>query len=97
VFRGSTIARNLHRLCEIRDAEDNMPAVNAIKALMGIDDEQTNKQNVPSAGVTIRIVNVATQPQHEQTNKIPTRYLETETANEINNDHVITNNISDER
>jgi hypothetical protein len=64
VLRVSHSARNIHRLCEIRDAENNMPAVNAIKALELIGDEQTNKPNVPSAGITIRIVNVATPPQH---------------------------------
>jgi hypothetical protein len=70
VFRASTTARNLHRLCQIRDAANNMPAVNAIKALELIDDEQTNNKQTASPGVTIRIVNVATQPQHEQTNKV---------------------------
>src|SRR6516225_10645702 len=69
VFRASTTARNIHRLCEIRDAENNMPAVNAIKALEQLGDEQTNnKQTNATPGVTIRIVNIATQPQHEQTN-----------------------------
>jgi hypothetical protein len=68
VFRASTTARNLHRLCEIRDADNNMPAVNAIKALELINDEQINKPNTASPGVTIRIVNVAAAPvQHEQT------------------------------
>ena len=68
VFRASTTARNIHRLCEIRDAENNMPAVNAIKALEMIGDEQTTNKQTASPGVTIRIVNVtATQPQHELT------------------------------
>jgi hypothetical protein len=68
VFRASTTARNLHRLCEIRDADNNMPAVNAIKALELINDEQTNTKQTTSPGVTIRIVNVAATPaQHEQT------------------------------
>jgi hypothetical protein len=68
VFRASTTARNIHRLCEIRDAENNMPAVNAIKALEMIGDEQTTTKQTTSPGVTIRIVNVtATQPQHELT------------------------------
>ena len=61
--------KNFHRLCEIADAENNMPAVNAIKALEQLSDEQTNKPNTASPGVTIRIVNIAAQPQHEQTNK----------------------------
>jgi hypothetical protein len=69
VLRSSTAARNIHRLCEIRDAENNMPAVNAIKTLMGIE-EQTNNKQTTSPGVSIRIVNLtATPAQHEQTNK----------------------------
>ena len=66
VLRNAHRARNIHRLAQIRDAEDNMPAVNAIKALEQLGDEQTNKPNAPSPGVTIRIVNVtATPAQHE--------------------------------
>ena len=70
VLRGSTTARNIHRLCEIRDAENNMPAVNAIKALEQLSDEQTNTKQTTSPGVTIRIVNIAAQPQHEQSSKL---------------------------
>ena len=76
VFRASTTARNILRLCQIRDAENNMPAVNAIKALEQLSDEQTNTKQTTSPGVTIRIVNVATQPQHEvvpeRTYSVPT-------------------------
>ena len=70
VLRGATTARNIHRLCEIRDAENNMPAVNAVRLLEQISDEQTNKPNSASPGVTIRILNIAAQPQHEQTSKL---------------------------
>lgn len=42
VLRGSAGARNIHRLCEIRDAADNMPAVNAIKALEQLGEERSN-------------------------------------------------------
>ena len=70
VLRGATTARNIHRLCEIRDAENNMPAVNAIKALEQLSDEQTNTKQTTSPGVTIRIVNIAAQPQHEQSSKL---------------------------
>jgi hypothetical protein len=69
VFRDLRRARNQQRLAEIADAENNMPAVNAIKALELINDEQTANKQQTTPGVTIRIVNVATQPQHEQTNK----------------------------
>ena len=84
--------KNFHRLCEIADAENNMPAVNAIKALEQLSDEQTNKPNTASPGVTIRIVNIAAQPQHEQTTKIPTAYLESEIVNDANDPHVTKNN-----
>jgi hypothetical protein len=70
VSRASTTARNILRLCEIRDAENNMPAVNAVRLLEQISDEQTNKPNSASPGVTIRILNIAAQPQHEQSNKL---------------------------
>jgi hypothetical protein len=68
VLRGARTARNFHRLCEIADAENNMPAVQAIRALEQISDEQTNTKQTTSPGVTIRIVNVSAAPaQHEQT------------------------------
>ena len=68
VLRGARGPRNFHRLCEIADADNNMPAVNAIKALEMIGDEQTTTKQTTSPGVTIRIVNVtATQPQRELT------------------------------
>jgi hypothetical protein len=59
VLRGARTPRNFHRLCEIADAENNMPAVNAIKALEQLSDEQTNTKQTTSPGVTIRIVNIA--------------------------------------
>jgi hypothetical protein len=81
VFRASTTARNIHRLCEIRDAENNMPAVNAIKTLMGIETEQTNnKQTLASPGVTIRIVNIATPTQHELAKSLPIIELDANNA-----------------
>jgi len=39
-----------------------MPAVNAIRALEQIGDEQTNRPNVPTPGISIRIVNVSSPP-----------------------------------
>jgi len=68
VFRDCRRARNYQRLAEIADAENNMPAVNAIKALMYEEMDQTNNKQTTSPGVTIRIVNVSATPQqHEQT------------------------------
>ena len=47
-------------MAAIADDQNNMPAVNAIKAMMGLELEQTNNKQTASPGVTIRIVNVAT-------------------------------------
>jgi hypothetical protein len=62
VLRAREGAANIHRLCEIRDAENNMPAVNAIKALELIGDEQTIRPNTPTPGISIRIVQVSSPP-----------------------------------
>jgi hypothetical protein len=65
VLRGSRAARNFHRLCEIADAENNMPAVQAIRALEQITEQTNNKQtNTPTPGITINIV-AATPAQHD--------------------------------
>jgi hypothetical protein len=62
VLRASTTAQNIHRLCQIRDADNNQPAVNAIKTLEMLDDEQTARPNTPSPGVVIRIVSLSSAP-----------------------------------
>jgi hypothetical protein len=68
VFRDCRRARNYQRLTEIADDQNNMPAVNAIKALLMDEYEQTTNKQTASPGVTIRIVNVSATPaQHEQT------------------------------
>src|SRR6516162_4204625 len=57
VLRARESPANIHRLCEIRDAADNMPAVNAIRALEQIGDEQQiNRPNTPTPGVIIRVL-----------------------------------------
>src|SRR6516164_639321 len=63
VLRARERPKNIHRLCEIRDAADNMPAVNAIKALEQIDAEAIGRPNTAAQtpGVVVRIINV-TQP-----------------------------------
>jgi hypothetical protein len=59
VFRDHVCAGNIRRLAQIRDAADNMPAVNAIKALEQLGDDEitgsTARQSLP--GVVIQIVN----------------------------------------
>jgi hypothetical protein len=64
VLRAAASGKNILRLCEIRDAENNMPAVNAIKVLEGLDEEQPwRTANAADArGVTIRIISI-TQPE----------------------------------
>lgn len=59
VLRASIAPRNIHRLVEIRDAADNMPAVQAIKALEQLGEEQGSRSPANGApGVTIRIITV---------------------------------------
>ena len=58
VLRTAQGPRNIHRLCQIRDAADNMPAVNAIKALEQLPDEAATRAGAGPVGVSIRIVNV---------------------------------------
>ena len=61
VLTQSERARDIRRLHEIRDAADNMPAINAIRTLIGMDSEggSINPGASPSPGVTIRIINQA--------------------------------------
>ena len=59
VLRTAQGPRNIHRLCEIRDAANNMPAVNAIKALEQLPEERVaGTSTAAPIGVSIRIVNV---------------------------------------
>jgi hypothetical protein len=62
VLRSRESAACIHRLCEIRDAADNMPAVQAIKTMMFDEYEQTNRPNTPTPGVSIRVVQVSSPP-----------------------------------
>jgi hypothetical protein len=55
VLRSRESPANIHRLCEIRDAANNLPAVNAIKVLEQIGDEQRITDTV-TPGICIRIV-----------------------------------------
>jgi hypothetical protein len=60
VLRTSARARNIHRLEEIRDAANNMPAVQAIKTLEQIDDVSTGTAAMQRApGLQIVITQVA--------------------------------------
>ena len=62
VLRDARAVQNHYRLCDIADAENNMPAVNAIKALEMLSDEQMSRPNTPTPGISIRIVQVASPP-----------------------------------
>jgi hypothetical protein len=60
VLRAGERATNIHRLCDIRDAADNMPAVNAVKALEQMDtDAIARPVGQASPGIVIRVLNVA--------------------------------------
>jgi len=81
VFRDCRRARNYQRLAAIADDQNNMPAVNAIKTMMGLELEQTNnKQTNASPGVTIRIVNIATPTQHDIAKSLPIIELDANNA-----------------
>jgi hypothetical protein len=57
VLRAGERPANIHRLCEIRDAADNMPAVNAIKTLEQLDAEAVARPaGQISPGIVIRFV-----------------------------------------
>lgn len=60
VLRAAASGKNILRLTEIRDAADNMPAVNAIKLLEELGDDHSQRGSGASAspGVTIRVVTV---------------------------------------
>ena len=63
VLRESERARNIRRLAEIRDAADNMPAVQAIKALEQMPDDVRDLSDPrQQPGITIRIINPTPAP-----------------------------------
>ena len=63
VLRSSEKARNIHRLVAIRDAANNMPAVQAIKALEQLEDIAVHSSNVQrNPGLQIVILQSATSP-----------------------------------
>lgn len=57
VLRSAEHPRSIHRLAQIRDKADNMPAVVAAKHLLETEQTNNNNSNATSPGVTIRIVN----------------------------------------
>jgi hypothetical protein len=61
VLRERESPANIHRLAEIRDAADNMPAVQAAKALMS-DESQPSSVNSGSPWLTIRVIAAPAAP-----------------------------------
>jgi hypothetical protein len=61
VLRAAASGKNILRLCQIRDAENNMPAVNAIKALEMLGDDEGLMRRATDAGpgISIRIVHLS--------------------------------------
>jgi hypothetical protein len=65
VFRAAASGKNILRLCQIRDAGDGQPAVNAIKTLELIGDAEDGlmrRATDAGPGISIRIVHQAPQP-----------------------------------
>jgi len=63
VLRVGERASNIHRLCAIRDAANNIPAVNAVKALEMIDSaEAMRPASQTSPGIVIKFITQAPQP-----------------------------------
>lgn len=64
VLRSSACGSNIHRLTQIRDAADNMPAVNAIRMLEQLGDEAGMSSAAMRAapGLTIVVVQAAAAP-----------------------------------
>jgi hypothetical protein len=57
VLRDARAPRNFHRLCEIADAADNLPAVHAIRALELLSEEATGRRSdTPTPGVVLNII-----------------------------------------
>jgi hypothetical protein len=59
VLRDSERPRNIHRLAEIRDAANNMPAVQAIRALEEMQDPVAGGKHSPTPGLVIHITGPA--------------------------------------
>jgi hypothetical protein len=62
VLRARESPASIHRLCEIRDAANNMPAVNAIRALEQIGDEQRIAADSTTPGICINIISPSAPP-----------------------------------
>jgi hypothetical protein len=63
VLRVGERASNIHRLCDIRDAANNMPAVNAVKALEQLDAESVARPTSQvTPGITLKFVTYSTPP-----------------------------------
>src|SRR6516164_5705692 len=68
VLRESERPRTFHRLTALRDQDENRnAAVAAAKALEMLDDVQTSRPNMPSPGVTIRVISVNALPPTSDT------------------------------
>lgn len=67
VLRTSERARNIHRAREIRDAENNMPAIHAIKYLDHVPDENASTSKGMAPGFVVQIVNVQQTAQPANT------------------------------
>lgn len=72
VLRAGERARNIHRLAQIRDAADNMPAVQAIGMLERMSDESAVRSSTSQStpGVVINVITHAlSAPERDVTPK----------------------------
>jgi hypothetical protein len=78
VLRARESPANIHRLCEIRDAADNMPAVNAIRALENLDEQSLTRHSsdLPTPGISIRIVHETPRPAPIDITPRPSRIID---------------------
>lgn len=76
ILRTGEAARNIHRLCAIRDAADNMPAVQAIAMLERMDEAAVKPggSGNTTPGLTIQIITpqLSTPDQHLVVDASPT-------------------------
>lgn len=62
VLREREAPANIHRLIEIRDAANNMPAVQAIKTLEQLGDEQVGRSAAAATPGLVVVINSGPQP-----------------------------------
>jgi hypothetical protein len=77
VLRDARAPKNFHRLCEIADAENNLPAVNAIRALELLSEEATVRRlDTPTPGVVLNIIHASSPARPIDVTPAPARIID---------------------